>query len=209
MNLLIIGASHGIGLETVKRALEKGHTVTAFSRHPERIGLTHPNLRAVAGDVLDPSSLDLAMAGQDGVIVSLGIPPTGKPVTVFSEGTRKIIGTMKKHGVKLLICITGIGAGESKGHGGFFFDKIFQPLLLNTIYQDKDRQEKIIKESGLDWIIVRPGFLTNGPLTEKYRVLTDLTGFTSGKISRADVAHFLVSQAQDPTFLHQTPFISE
>ncbi len=209
MNLLIIGASHGIGLETVKQALEKGHNVMAFSRHPERIGITHPNLRAVAGDVLDPSSLDLAVKGQDGVIVSLGIPPTKKPVTVFSEGTRNIISAMKKHGAKLLICITGIGAGESRGHGGFLYDRIFQPLLLNTIYQDKDREEAIIKESGLDWIIVRPGFLTNGSLTGKYRVLTDLAGVTSGKISRADVAHFLVSQAQNPSYLHQTPLITD
>lgn len=208
MNLLIIGASHGIGLETVKQALEAGHTVTAFARHPEKIGIVHPHLRAVVGDVLDTSSLDAAVAGQGAVIVSLGIPPTRKQVTVFSEGTRNVISAMKNHGVKLLICITGIGAGDSRGHGGFMYDQVIQPLLLKTIYADKDREEIIIKESGLNWIIIRPGFLTHGPVTGKYRVLTDISGVTAGSISRADVAHFMLSQVREPAYLHQTPLIT-
>ena len=73
---------------------------------------------------------------------------------------------MKKAGVKRLVCVTGIGAGDSKGHGGFLYDSIFLPFLLGTIYADKDRQELVIKASDVDWTIVRPGFLTNGPLTQ-------------------------------------------
>ena len=115
---------------------------------------------------------------------------------------------MKNSGVKRLICVTGIGAGDSKGHGGFFYDSIFLPFLLRTIYADKDRQESLIKASLVDWTIVRPGFLTNGPFTERYRVLTDLSGVTAGKISRADVAHFMLKELQSKHYLRQTPLLT-
>jgi len=115
---------------------------------------------------------------------------------------------MSEHGVRRLICITGIGAGDSKGHGGFFYDRIFQPLLLKTIYQDKDRQEALVRASGIDWTIVRPGFLNNGPLTGQYRVITDLTGVTAGKISRADVAHFMLTELLANRYLGQTPLLT-
>jgi putative NADH-flavin reductase len=111
---------------------------------------------------------------------------------------------MTRHGVRRLICVTGIGAGDSKGHGGFLYDRLVNPLLLKTIYEDKDRQEALIKASQADWTIVRPGFLTNGPLTGKYRVITDLTGITAGRISRADVAHFILAELADKRYLRQT-----
>ena len=83
--------------------------------------------------------------------------------------------------MRRLICVTGIGAGDSRGHGGFLYDRVIAPFLLKTIYQDKDRQEALIRASGTDWTMVRPGFLTNGPLTGKYRLLTDLTGAPPAK----------------------------
>jgi len=115
--------------------------------------------------------------GLDAVINCIGIRPTRKPVSVFSEGITNVLESMDKNRVNLLISVTGIGAGDSRGHGGFFYDKIFQPLLLNTIYEDKDREESLIKDSQVNWIIVRPGFLTNGPMTGTYRVLTDMQNF--------------------------------
>lgn len=161
----------------------------------------------VKGDVLDPAAVELAVRGQEVVLSSLGVR-TLKPVTVFSQGTANTIEAMKKNGVRLLIAITGIGAGDSRGHGGFFYDKLFLPLLLKRAYKDKDLQEKLITESDLDWIIVRPGLLTNRPATGKYRAITDLRGVKAGKISRSDVAHFMLEQAQSPTFLHKTPLLT-
>jgi putative NADH-flavin reductase len=103
-----------------------------------------------------------------------------------------------------LITVTGIGAGDSKGHGGFFYDRVINPLLLGTIYADKDRQESIVKASKVEWLIVRPGFLTNGPLTGKYRVIENLSRVTAGKISRADVADFMLKQLAAPTHFGKT-----
>jgi putative NADH-flavin reductase len=111
--------------------------------------------------------------------------------------------------VRRFICVTGIGAGDSKGHGGFLYDRLFKPLFLRTIYEGKDRQEALIRASGTDWTIVRPGFLTNGPLTKKYQVITDLTGVTAGKISRADVAHFILEELVANRYLGQTPLLTD
>jgi putative NADH-flavin reductase len=110
--------------------------------------------------------------------------------------------------VRRLICVTGIGAGDSRGHGGFLYDRIVNPLLLKTIYQDKDRQEALIRASHTDWTMVRPGFLTNGPRTGSYRVLTDLKGVTAGRISRADVAHFMLAELAANRYLGQTPLLT-
>jgi putative NADH-flavin reductase len=115
---------------------------------------------------------------------------------------------MKKSGVRRLVCVTGIGAGDTRGHGGLLFDRLFFPLLLKAIYADKDRQESLIKASDVDWVIVRPGFLTNGPLTGRYRTMTNLSGVTAGRISRADVAHFILQQLVAPSHLRQTPLLT-
>jgi putative NADH-flavin reductase len=115
---------------------------------------------------------------------------------------------MKKAGVRRLICVTGIGAGDSKGHGGFIYDTLILPFLFRTVYADKDRQEALMKASGADWTIVRPGFLSNDPLTKNYRILTDLTGVTAGRISRADVAHFILQELEARQYLRQTPLLT-
>jgi putative NADH-flavin reductase len=166
------------------------------------------NRRAVIGPVVDQEVLNRAVAGQDIVCWTLGIKPTRKPVTAFSEDTQRLLRAMKYANVRRLICITGIGGGDSRGHGGFFYDRIVNPLLLRTIYEDKDRQEDLIKASDTDWIIVRPGFLTNGPLTRRYRVLTDLTGVTAGKISRSDVAHFMLENITSKEYVGKTPLLT-
>ncbi len=208
MNLLIIGATRGIGLQLLEQALATGHTVTALVRNPQRLTKQHERLKVVKGDIRDLEAVRRAMAGQEAVCVTVGIGVTWRPVTVFSQGTRNVLEAMQEHGVRRLICITGIGAGDSKGHGGFFYDRIVNPLLLKTIYEDKDRQEALIRASDTDWTIVRPAMLTKGPLTRKYRVITDLTGVTAGKISRADVAHFILEELAAPRFLGQTPLLT-
>jgi len=209
LSILVIGGTHGIGLETVKLALERGHKVTALARHPERIKLQHPQLSIVKGDVLEVVSLRDAMAGQDAVVLAIGMGLTRKPVTLFSVGTAHVLNAMEVADVHRLVTVTGIGAGDTSAHGGFFYDKIFRPLGLQTVYDDKDRQEALIRECQfpLDWTIARPGVLGNGKAKHQYRVLTDLTGINGGNISRADTAHFIVAVLENDSHLGAAPLL--
>ena len=207
MNILVIGGTRGIGLHVVEQAMDGGHAVGVLARNPERLQVP-PGLAITGGDILDSGSVEKAVAGQDAVVVSIGIPPTRKRVTVFSSGIRNVIDSMKRAGVNRLIAVTGIGAGDSRGHGGFFYDRILNPLLLGTIYQDKDRQEELVRASGPAWTIVRPGFLTNGPLTGKYRVLTDMTGVRCSRISRRDTAAFILNELENPNHIHGTVLLT-
>jgi len=170
--------------------------------------LSHENLKFVHGDVLQKGVIEAAVDGQDTVCLTIGIKPTRQPVSVFSEGTRVVVEAMQNSTCRRLICVTGIGAGDSRGHGGFFYDKIINPLMLKTAYEDKDRQEAIVRQSGLDWVIVRPGFLTNGSRTGDYRALTELKDVKAGKISRADVADFILREAAEMKHKGRTPLLT-
>jgi putative NADH-flavin reductase len=165
-------------------------------------------LKIAKGDILDSASTSAAVAGQDAICVCIGIPPTRKSVDLFSRGIECVLAAMDRGSRQRLIAVTGIGAGDSEGHGGFFYDRLLKPFLLGTIYADKDRQESIIKASDVEWLIVRPGFLTNGPRTGKYRAIDDLSGVTAGKISRADVADFMLKQLVTPTHFRKTPLLT-
>jgi putative NADH-flavin reductase len=208
MKLLLIGASHGIGFELLQQALQAEHDVTLVARNPENVDINHPRLTIFKGSIVDRDTIEPAIAGQDVVCITIGTKPTFKPVSVYSEGTRTVIEAMKQSSCRRLLCVTGIGAGDSRGHGGFLYDKILNPLLLRTIYEDKNRQEAIVQASGLDWEIIRPGLLNNGSRTGKYRILTDLTGVTVGNISRADVADFMLREASEMRYLRQTPLLT-
>jgi len=166
MKIAIIGASRGIGYQLLKLALEAGHEVTALLRNPSNLQITDNNLHVIQGDILDPPSVATVTAGQDGICVCIGIPPTLKPVEVFSIGVKNVLASIKDSPEQKLIVITGIGAGDSKGHGGFLYDRVFNPLLLKKIYLDKDREEALIKESNANWLILRPGFLPMAPKQE-------------------------------------------
>jgi putative NADH-flavin reductase len=208
MKLLIIGATRGIGYQLLEQALQAEHIVTVLVRYPQKMPKQHERLRIIQGDILDLTAVQTAMNGQDAICVTIGTGVTWRPVTVFSQGTRNVLEAMHQLGVRRLIVITGIGAGDSKGHGGFLYDWLFKPLLLKTIYEDKDRQESLIKNSEIDWTIIRPGFLTNGPLTKKYRVITNLEDVTASKISRADVAHFILEELATNHYLRQAPLLT-
>jgi len=208
MNMLIVGASRGIGRRLLEQALAAGHSVTALARSPVSPAGARERLRTVSGSVLDPAVVDTAMAGQEAVCCVLGVKTPWEQPRLFSEGTTRLLAAMKQAGVRRIVCITGIGAGDSKGHGGFLYDRIVFPLLLSGVYADKDRQESLIRASDMDWTIVRPGFLTNGPLTGHYRALTGLAGVTAGKISRADVAHFVLNELESNRYVRQTPLLT-
>jgi len=115
---------------------------------------------------------------------------------------------MQHEQVSRLVCITGMGAGDSAGHGGFLFDKLIFPLLLSKVYADKNRQEAIIEASGLNWVLVRPSLLNDKPSRETIRALTDLSDFHGGTISRDDVARFALDQVRADTWLHRAPLIT-
>ncbi len=166
--LLVIGASRGIGLETVRRALAAGHRVRAFARGAAAIPVEAPALEKVAGDALDAGRRDVsALTGADAVIQSLGASHGPQSIlggtTIFSQATRILIDAMRATGVRRLVAVTGLGAGDSRGHGGFLYDALVFPLVLKRIYDDKDVQEQMIRASGLEWTIVRPGLADERP----------------------------------------------
>jgi putative NADH-flavin reductase len=200
MKVLVIGGTRGTGREVVAAAHAAGHELTLLARNAERISLPVTGVRIVVGDAGDADDLERAVAGQDAVVWTVGVGPTRRPVHLFSRSTQFLLAAMAKHRVRRLVCVTGIGAGDSRGHGGFLYDRIIQPLFMKTVYEDKDRQEAMLRGSDLDWTIVRPGTLTNGPATGLARALTDLSGVTAGKVSRADVAAFIVEHLQTGEF---------
>jgi len=190
---LVIGGTRGVGLEFVINAVVNGFPVRLLARKPEKFNFVHPKLEVVKGDLLETNSIQSALTDIENVILSVGIKPTLKRVTLFSEGTKNLITEMEKAGTKNLYCVTGIGAGDSRGLGGFLYNKIALKTILKSMYDDKDKQEEIIINSSLNWVLVRPGFLTNAKLTGKYKVLHEYNSDTKiGMIARADVADFLL-----------------
>ncbi len=206
--ILIIGGTSGIGLETTRLALQRGHQVSAMSRNPERVAFDHKNLTLIKGNVLDAAAVKAAVQNHEAVIFSVGMKPTRKPVTLFSEGTKNVLAAMQAGNVQRLLWVSGIGAGDSRGHGSFFYDNILQPLLLNTIYQDKDRSEQLISQSDTRWTIVRPGFLDDTEALASYRIIEEMAGVTSRNISRKDVAHFMVASLESGSYVGRTVLLS-
>ncbi len=208
MKLLIFGATGGTGQELVKQALEQGHNISAFVRNPARMeDIQHSNLDIVRGDVLDPAAVESAVAGQEAVLVTIG---TGTQRTTLREmGTRNVVAAMQKTGVKRLVCQSSLGVGDSRANLTFFTKHIIVDIFLRHAFADHERQEVVVKQSSLDWTVVRPPHLKDTPLTGVYR-----HGFTTteskikGWISRADVADFMLKQLDDDTYMHQTPGVS-
>jgi putative NADH-flavin reductase len=208
MRVLIIGASRGIGLETTRQALEAGHNVRAFARSATTIAVSNPSLEKLRGDALKAEDVEAALVGVDVVMQTLGVGLGDLfwPVNLFSDATRVLIAAMRSKGVKRLICVSGFGAGDSRASISCLQRLPFQ-IVFGRAYDDKSLQEKLIKESELDYTIVRPGVLTSGPRTGRYRVLVEPSQWRNGIISRADVAEFLVRQIGDQTYIRKTPVL--
>jgi putative NADH-flavin reductase len=206
VKVLIIGATGATGQVLMREALEQGYEVTALARNPSALAPEDHRPRVLQGNALDASEVEAAVAGQDAVLSALGTRST-RPTTLFSQSTHNLISAMNKHGVRRLVCITGIGAGESKGHVGFLYDRIMLPFVVKNIYEDKNRQEEAIKQSDLEWVIVRPARLTDEAAKGEYRVYLG-GSYTAKTISRADVAAFMLAQLTDETYVHKMPVIS-
>lgn len=207
MKVLVLGATGGTGRLIVREAIAEGHEVVALVRDKKKAGMLS-GATLVEGDARDGVALQAALAGCDGVISALGTKMSPfKEVTLLSVATKALVLAMTKQRVQRLVCITGLGAGDSRGHGGFVFDRLILPLLLRKVYEDKDRQEAIVRASNLDWTLVRPMVLTDKPPTGHVRALTDLSGVHGGEISRADVARFVVLELTTGRWSGQAPLI--
>jgi len=160
-SVLVLGGTGGTGRLIVHQALARGYDVTVLARSADKAG-DLKGARLIVGDARDEASLRQALEGRDAVISALGtkISPF-KEVTLLSSATRALVSAMQHEKVSRLVCITGMGAGDSAGHGGFLFDHLIFPLLLSKVYADKNRQEALIQASGLDWVLVRPSILND------------------------------------------------
>jgi len=200
MKITVIGASAGIGLESTRLGLERGHEVTALSRRAVPLP-DHPKLRRVQGSATNPQDVASAVEGADAVLVTLGVK-SPFATTLFSDSARILLQVLKESNASpLLIVLTGFGTGDSWAYNSLPM-RIFFSLLLKAVYADKNLQERVIAGGYQRWEMVRPGRLTSGAMTGQYRALDRLVeGMRVGAISRADVAHFMVAQAENPTSL--------
>jgi uncharacterized protein YbjT (DUF2867 family) len=208
--ILVIGGSQGIGLAVCQQAARQGHCVRAMSRRGTMPLDLDPAIKAFKGDALNSSDISLALQDIDVVVQVLGVPPSLalilEPVTLFSAATRVLLPAMRTAGVKKLVCVTGFGAGDSNAAISILQRLPFKALLQNA-YNDKTIQEDLIVASDLDWLIVRPGVLTNFAASLRYQVLTQPNTWRNGIVSRADVADFIVKRISTDQFNREKPVI--
>lgn len=206
MNIIVFGATGTIGRHLVALALSRGHRVTAFARRPSALDADDPGLTRRAGDVLDREAVEDAVAGHDAVLIALG---SGRKGGVRAPGTENVVAAMRHRGVRRLVCLSTLGAGDSRALLTFFWKRIMFGFLLREAYADHEAQEAIVRRSDLDWTLVRPGAFTDGPATGGYR-----HGFPPTeknlklKLSRADVADFMLRQLTDASYLRRSPGLS-
>jgi len=203
MKIAVFGASGRTGLLLIFQALNQGHEVTAYTRSPHKISITHKNIRIVRGELQDYEKIMETVTGQDVVMCTLGIDKN-KPSTILSDATRLILQAMEECGIRRFICMSS--AGVLGNDGGFWFGKIFIPLFLKQVFEDKKRQVDVIRQSKAEWVIIRPVGLTDSPKTGRYKISEGLP--TSWKIPRNDVADFMLKLMNDKKYDFTIPAIS-
>ncbi len=200
MKVLVIGAAGKSGEALVNEALAAGHKVTAFVRGAAQY--RKANVR-VAGDVLDAAAVDVAVAGQDAVIDALGGKTPWRVTTMETSAAHNIVDAMRRNGVRRLLKISVVGAGESVKNAGFFNEHLLMRTFLRGLLVDKAGMEAEIEGSNLDWTLVRPPMLTDGEKTGVARVLSTESGEKAHKIGRADLAAFMVQQLESSRYVRQ------
>ena len=200
--VVIVGATGGTGRQLVAQALERGLEVTALVRDPTALQIEHPRLRVIRGDVLDYASVEAAVQGHDAVLSALGHHQYFYPTRILSEGTRNLLRAMETHGVTRFVCETSLGIGSSAGRLGIYYTFFVIPFILPFYFWDKTRQEGIIAASKVEWVIVRPGVLTNAAKKVSYRHGHHVGNFLwTVRIPRADVAEFMLNQLEDDAYV--------
>lgn len=216
MRVLVVGATGGSGRATVEALLSAGHEVTAFARRPEALAVASERLRVFQGDATNAGDVERAVQGQDAVIVTLGITENpllvrlrgsaGTPLDVRSAGTRNVISAMRRHGVRKLVVQTTYGVGETRGRLPLQWRLMFS-LLLKPQIADTERQEREVRESGLDWVLAQPVGLTDDP--EAKPPFTSSAGEARGmSVSRSSVGRFLVEAAESARYVGSSVALS-
>ena len=196
MNIIVFGATGGVGRHVVRQALEEGFGVTAFARNPAKLDILHEKLRVVRGDAFNPGEVSAAIAGHDAVVSCLGSSQGLKRSTELQEMTRNVVSGMLERGVKRIVCTASAGIDrEIPGLSG----KLIMYLLRHAL-ADHRAAVGLIRESGLNYTIVRPLGLTNREFTGRYRESADGVPAKSMSIPRADVAHFILKALRDPRY---------
>ncbi len=208
MKITVFGASSPSGRVLVEKALEQGHELTAFVRDRSKLALPHARLNIIEGDALNAAQVDAAVQGSEAVISFLG-PKRGAPKNMTTQATQNILNALTKHGVRRLV-ITSVGGiavpGEQRSGVAKVVDALIK-LLARDVYLDREQQLALLFNSPLDWVAVRLPRLTDEPATGSYQVGNLKVG-PSLKISRADLADFMLKQLTDNTYLRQAPIIS-
>ena len=199
MNLAIFGATGGTGRQLVEQALEEGHTVTVLVRNPAAFPMQYERLSLVQGDVRDRARVETVVAGQDAVLSALGTNPRG-PVSLCTDGIQRILMAMTRSHVHRLLVVSAYGAAES--HHRDLYNLLLWTLLKEKM-MDKERMEELITRSNVDWTLIRPSFLTDGPRTRQYRSGPDLRMHVASHISRADVAAYMLQRITDTASVHK------
>lgn len=210
MTIAVVGCSRGTGLQVVQQGLARGRQVIAVVRSPSSFSLSHPNLEVRGADAVDGAALARAIAGSQAVISALGVAQRevfGWP-TLYSQSGRALIEALASSRVERLIAVTSGGVEHSDPTFSGLYKWVLHPLLLKRAYDDMRKLEGIIVGSQLRWTIVRPTALTDGPLTEKYRVSPRFAPPDGLSISRADVAHFILDELDKGLFIGKTPTIA-
>ena len=205
LNIVVLGANGGIGNQVVLQALNAGHKVTAILRTPGNLEISHTNLQIVQGDVMKPNTLEEHLENKDAVISAIG-KSSLKKTSLYSQGNNNLIEAMKRAGTNRAFFISASGLEVNPTHSLLikFATKFILQALLRNMYADLWAMEKIIKESNINWTIMRPPKLLDSPVTGNYRTTAD--GFLNNglKISRADVAHFIVHNLTNETIVRKT-----
>lgn len=204
MNLLIFGASGATGQEVVRQALAQGHVVTAFVRNPAKLTVTHALLRVVQGDVGDLAAIQRALPNQDAVLSALGVSKPLRKDPIVVQGVRNIIRAMEQTGVARFIYLSAFGVRESRSDAGFLIRNVIASVVRHEL-SDHEEKEQLIRNSSLNWTIVQPPILTNGPRKGVYRTGVAIKPASPiPTFSRADTADSMLRQLRDDAFSGQT-----
>ena len=205
MRVVIFGASGATGRHLVSQALEGGHDVTAFVRDAARLGTRHERLSLVQGDVADRGAVARGVAGQDAALSALGV---GRPLRhdqAVIDGVGHVLRAMEREGVRRLVYLSTTGVRDSRSDAGWAVRLMAASLIRNEI-ADHEIKEGLVRASSLDWTIVRAPVLTSGRRTGVYRAGEDVAARSLlPKLSRADVAEFMIRQLGDARFLRKDP----
>jgi putative NADH-flavin reductase len=205
VRVLVFGASGATGRHLVSQALEGGHHVTAFVRDPARLMTRHERLSLVQGDVADAAAVARGVAGQDAALSALGVGAPLRHDQAVIDGVGQIVKAMERQGVRRLVYLSTTGVRESRAEAGFFVRLMAASLIRHEI-ADHEVKEGLVRASTLDWTIVRAPLLTNGRRTGVYRAGEDVAARSPlPKLSRADVAEFMIQQLDDASFLRKAP----